>query len=194
MSQTQTLNLTCSGRTGPRCSCACRDLTQVGQSLKLHMHVPAELGSAALASAETLSWWSLRHHLYWHEHHVYFEDCTGSAVLASKYCSLSRVNTKTSHNLRRLLLQLSWVVPKGLFTFLESLYKEVAKTTSGALVYRFERQTAWKNIFLPSTWNVRFYRRNLQISALFKNKKCHILWKVSWRRYQSTVGDVSMLW
>ena len=28
------------------------------------------------------------------------------------------------------------VVPKGLLTFLCSLYKEVAKTTSGTLVYR----------------------------------------------------------
>ena len=36
------------------------------------------------------------------------------------------------------------VVPKGLLTFLGSLYKEVAKTTSGNLVYRFERQTARK--------------------------------------------------
>ena len=36
------------------------------------------------------------------------------------------------------------VVPKGLLTFLGSLYKEVAKTTSGTLVYRFERQTARK--------------------------------------------------
>ena len=36
------------------------------------------------------------------------------------------------------------MVPKGLFTFLDSLYKEVAKTTSGTLVYRFERQTARK--------------------------------------------------
>ena len=38
--------------------------------------------------------------------------------------------------------QLYGVVPKGLLTFLGSLYKEVAKTTSGTLVYRFERQTA----------------------------------------------------
>ena len=36
------------------------------------------------------------------------------------------------------------VVPKGSLTFLGSLYKEVAKTTSGTLVYRFERQTARK--------------------------------------------------
>ena len=36
------------------------------------------------------------------------------------------------------------VVPKGLFTFLDSLYKEVAKTTSGTLVCRFEKQTARK--------------------------------------------------
>ena len=49
---------------------------------------------------------------------------------------------------------LSWpygVVTKGLLTFLESLYKEVAKTTSGTLVYRFERQTARKSKkILPS--------------------------------------------
>ena len=37
------------------------------------------------------------------------------------------------------------VVPKGLLTFLGNLCKEVAKTTSGTLVYRFERQTARKN-------------------------------------------------
>ena len=36
------------------------------------------------------------------------------------------------------------VVLKGLLTFLGSLYKEVAKTTPGTLVYRFERQTARK--------------------------------------------------
>ena len=36
------------------------------------------------------------------------------------------------------------VVPKGLLTFLGSLHKQVAKTTSGTLVYRFERQTARK--------------------------------------------------
>ena len=41
------------------------------------------------------------------------------------------------------------VVPKGLLTFLGSLYKEVAKSTSRTLVYRFERQTARKKI-LPS--------------------------------------------
>ena len=34
------------------------------------------------------------------------------------------------------------VVPKGLLTFLGSLYKEVSKTTPGILVYRFERKTA----------------------------------------------------
>ena len=36
------------------------------------------------------------------------------------------------------------VVPKGLLTFLGSPYKEVAKTTSGTLVYHFKRQTASK--------------------------------------------------
>ena len=39
------------------------------------------------------------------------------------------------------------VVPKGLFTFLGSLYKEVAKTTSGTLLCRVERQTARKKSF-----------------------------------------------
>ena len=44
------------------------------------------------------------------------------------------------------------MVPKGLLTFLGSLYKEVAKTTPGTLVYRFERQTARKEyFFLPKT-------------------------------------------
>ena len=42
------------------------------------------------------------------------------------------------------------VVPKGLLTLLGSLNKEVAKTTSGTLVYRFERQTARKKVFLLS--------------------------------------------
>ena len=42
------------------------------------------------------------------------------------------------------------VVPKGLLTFLGSLYKEGAKTTPGALVYRFERQTAGIFFFLLS--------------------------------------------
>ena len=42
------------------------------------------------------------------------------------------------------------VVSKGLLTFLGSLYKEVAKTTSGTLVYRFEKQTARKERLLPS--------------------------------------------
>ena len=41
------------------------------------------------------------------------------------------------------------VVAKGLLTFLGSLYKEGGKTTSGTLVYRFERQTARKKN-LPS--------------------------------------------
>ena len=36
------------------------------------------------------------------------------------------------------------VVPKELLTFLGSLDKEVMKTTSGTLVYHFERQTARK--------------------------------------------------
>ena len=38
----------------------------------------------------------------------------------------------------------SGVDPKGLLTFLGSLYKEVVKTTSGPLVYRFEKQTVRK--------------------------------------------------
>ena len=39
------------------------------------------------------------------------------------------------------------VVPNGLLAFLGSLYKKVAKTTSGTLVYRFERQTARNSFF-----------------------------------------------
>ena len=38
------------------------------------------------------------------------------------------------------------VVPKGLLTFLGSLYKEVLKTTLATLVYCFQRQTARKKI------------------------------------------------
>ena len=38
------------------------------------------------------------------------------------------------------------VVPKGLLTFLGSLYKEGVKTAPGTLVYRFERQTARKKM------------------------------------------------
>ena len=40
------------------------------------------------------------------------------------------------------------MIPKGLLTFLGSLYKEVAKTSPGTLVSRFERQTARKFFFL----------------------------------------------
>ena len=42
-------------------------------------------------------------------------------------------------------------VPKGLLTFLGSLYKGIMKTTSGTLVYCFERQTARKKFFLRKT-------------------------------------------
>ena len=38
------------------------------------------------------------------------------------------------------------VVPKRLLTFLGTVYKGCARTTPGTLVYRFERQTARKNI------------------------------------------------
>ena len=76
------------------------------------------------------------------------------------------------------------VAPKGLLTFLGSLYQEVAKTTPGILVYRFERQTPPEIFFsLPfkntvsSTSNAGFYLRNLQI-ALFCIS-CNISWKVS---------------
>ena len=44
------------------------------------------------------------------------------------------------------------VVPKGMLTFLGSLCKEVARTTPGTSVYRFERQTARKEyVLLPKT-------------------------------------------
>ena len=38
------------------------------------------------------------------------------------------------------------VVPKGLLTYQGSLFKEVAKTPSRTLLYRFERQTARKKM------------------------------------------------
>ena len=60
------------------------------------------------------------------------------------------------------------MVPKGLLTFLGSLHKEVAKTTSGTLAYRFKRQMARKKI-LPSkntvSSNVGFSLGNLEIAA-----------------------------
>ena len=56
-----------------------------------------------------------------------------------------RRNTTTLLNGVARGVTLYGVVPKGL-TFLGSLYKEVAKTTPGTLVYRFERQTTRKNI------------------------------------------------
>ena len=61
------------------------------------------------------------------------------------------------------------MVPKVL-TFLGSLYKEVAKTASGTLVYRFERQTASKNISSFEKHDVfdleyRILLTNLQIAA-----------------------------
>ena len=63
------------------------------------------------------------------------------------------------------------MLSKGLLPFLGSVYKEVAKTTSGTLVYRFERQTARKKFFfLPKTPSPRlrmedFFLTTLQIAA-----------------------------
>ena len=50
-----------------------------------------------------------------------------------------------------LVITYKGTVPKGLLTFLGSLYKEVPKTTSRTLVYHFERQTARKKFFLRKT-------------------------------------------
>ena len=50
-----------------------------------------------------------------------------------------------------LVITYKGTVPKGLLTFLGSLYKEVMKTPSGTLVYCFKRQTARKNFFLRKT-------------------------------------------
>ena len=65
------------------------------------------------------------------------------------YCSLATTWERRGWKPFTLTLQISentyGVVPKGLLTFLGSLYKEIAKTTSGSFVYRFERQTARKN-------------------------------------------------
>ena len=59
------------------------------------------------------------------------------------------------------------VVPKGLSIFLGSLYKEVAKTTSGTSLYRFERQTARK-MFLPSQNTVLDLECRIFISETFR--------------------------
>ena len=104
----------------------------------------------------------------------------------SALCALSRYNHNSEESARlkypqmlilwRLTMShvcVLWpygVVPKGLLSFLGSLYKEVAKTTFGTLVYRFERQTARKKLFpskntMSSIWNVGFYLRNLRIAA-----------------------------
>ena len=81
-----------------------------------------------------------------------------------------RITSSWNLDFVQYLLCVYGVVPKGLLTFLGSLYKEIAKTTSGILVYRFERQNARKKFFLRKTlfhrpWNVGFYVRNLQIAA-----------------------------
>ena len=143
---------------------------------------------------------SVNPHTSPHAHTIQFLRITGSNA-----AFFSVVENIEAHMLYACLGNLSsyvavWrslygVVPKGLLTFLGSLYK-VAKTTSGTLVYRFERQTT-RFVFLPSkntmssAYNIGFYLRNLQIAAFCI--WCHISWKVSWRRYQSTVGDVWML-
>ena len=62
---------------------------------------------------------------------------------------LSLVIVTVTGSRKNSVKQVYGVVPKGLLTFLGSLYKEVAKTTSGTLVYRFERQTARIFSFLP---------------------------------------------
>ena len=62
-------------------------------------------------------------HLYSFQNH----QCAVACVFCRHYKQLTAVSYG--------------VVSKGLLTFLGSLYKEVAKTTSGTLVYLFERQT-----------------------------------------------------
>ena len=60
------------------------------------------------------------------------------------------------------------VVPKGLLTFLGSLYIDVATTISGTLVYHFVRQTARKQNLLSKNTvssNVGFSLGNLEIAA-----------------------------
>ena len=65
--------------------------------------------------------------------HRYFSDVLRSA----------NQHMQTRHTI--LSTAVYGVVPKGLLTLLCSLYKEVAKTTSGTLMYPFEKQTARKN-------------------------------------------------
>ena len=67
-----------------------------------------------------------------------------------KSITISRIAYTYSRSAPYLILVQSGrfygVVPKGLLTFLCSLYKEVAETTPGILIYRFERQSARENI------------------------------------------------
>ena len=91
------------------------------------------------------------------------------------------------------------MVPKGFLTFLGSLYKEVAKTTSGTLVYRFERQTARKkNISSFQKHRVldlecRILSQTLQIAAFCILKSNFIESKLkkisidSWRRMNAVI-------
>ena len=71
-----------------------------------------------------------------------------------KKCSWMDLKGRNKHSMYGYILtysRLYGVVPKGLLTFLGSLYKEVAKTTPETLVYRFETQPARKKKkFLPS--------------------------------------------
>ena len=61
------------------------------------------------------------------------------------------------------------VVPKGLSTFLGSLYKEVAKTIFGVSLRETNHQGKKKNLpsknTVSSTYNVGFCLRNLHIAA-----------------------------
>ena len=66
-------------------------------------------------------------------------DERSMAWVSNRYCLVPLNIIATNWALARR--KIYGVVPKWLLTFLGSLYKEVAKTTSGTLVYRFERQT-----------------------------------------------------
>ena len=73
-------------------------------------------------------WWAYRHQATSHT------AVAGCAAILWTFCNYLPCLTAYG------------VVPKGLLTFRGSLHREVAKTTSGTLVYRFERQTARKFI------------------------------------------------
>ena len=74
----------------------------------------------------------------------FLHDQVKSTVMLFTEPSLCSVGLHVTPTPPKSPAQAYGVVPKELLTFLGSLYKESVITTSGTLVYHFERQTARK--------------------------------------------------